>query len=69
MSQHLTLGSFCLVVDVPHGPVMGFLVAPCGWIVGCVKFYGLHWGRIPDLYSMQGTGRTELTTQATVGAY
>jgi hypothetical protein len=41
-SQHSTLGSFFLVVDVPHGPVMGFLVAPCGWLVGCVKVYGLH---------------------------
>jgi hypothetical protein len=44
MSQHLTLGSFCLVVDVPCGQVMVCHVSPCGWLVGCVKVYGLHRG-------------------------
>jgi hypothetical protein len=43
-SQHPTLSRFFLVVDVPHGPVMGCHVAPCGWFVGYVKFYGFTRG-------------------------
>jgi hypothetical protein len=38
--QQLTLGRLWLVVDVPRGPVMGCHVAPCGWFMGYVKFYG-----------------------------
>jgi hypothetical protein len=63
-SQHSTLGSFCLVVDVPRGPVMGCHVAPCGWLVVYVKVYGFHRGRTPDLSSGLWTGRTGLTARA-----
>jgi hypothetical protein len=67
-SQHSTLGSFWLVVDVPHGPVMGCHMAPCGWFVVYVKCYGFLRGRTPDLSSGQWIGRIGLTTRATISS-
>jgi hypothetical protein len=64
-SQHLTLGIPLLVVEVPRGPVMGYHVAPCGWLVGRAKLHGLYWGRTLDLSSGLRTGRTGLTTRST----
>ena len=55
-----------MVGEVPCGPVMGCHMAPCGWLVGCVKVYGLHRDRTPDLFSGKHTGRTGLTSWATL---
>jgi hypothetical protein len=56
MSQHLTLGRFWLVVDVPRGPFMGCHVAPCGWLVVYVKFYGFNRGHTHESAGSQMRG-------------
>jgi hypothetical protein len=67
--RHLTCGIILLGVEVPRGLVMGCHMAPCGWFVVYVKFYGFHRGRTADLSSRQWTGRTGLTTRATSSDY
>jgi hypothetical protein len=67
--QKLTPGNLWLVVEVPRGPVMGCHMAPCGWLMVCVKLYGFPRGRTPDLFSWKWTSRIRLTTQPMGGSY
>jgi hypothetical protein len=67
--RNLTRGRLILVVEVPRGPFMGCHVAPCGWLVVYVKFYGFTMGRTPDLSSGQWTGRTGLTACSNGSSY